>query len=381
MGVLLAARHFDELKSFAEHVTFDKTLLLALLLAVPVFTALSVAGAVWLSQPAESASSQSRSVARRLALAAAVLMAIPAAWLYWQMLWPPALPPAPPGKTHYDRILAIAQGLNIDPFDWSNTPPNAAEAMAVDELVNLLAVPNHLTTRSIVDATKLGPNSNDISDHEFRKLFEVLRKARDAAQSGGENDRVCNLAIAQFQFLQMMSRRGPVGDDGHGLEILVLPSPDTISSTSARKIIDVLETNMSGREDALVKYARSLAYHERRSGWPMRLELILMRGRELPENVRSHYESMERRAETQARSIQLFYAVKLFRDQHGRLPAALDELSPEFLPALPRDEFSDEPMRYVVDGEQYRLYSVGPNGVDDGGNDDDRDFSWRDFQK
>lgn len=388
-GVLLAARYVDEFKSVAEHITYDQlwsladltydqVLILAVLLTTPLLTAVSVASAVWLMNPEKPASSRWRGVARRLALTGAAILAVPAAWLYWQMLWPPVMPPPPPpGSTHYDRILAIARELP----EWGTAPSDAVATAAVEELVILLAEPSHLTTKAVEDGMKLGSNSAAMSGHECLKLFELLRKARETAQSGGEYDRVCDLAIAQFHLQQTMSRGGTIGNDGYSVSYILLPFRDKISSTSARRIIDVLERAMSGREDASVKYARSLAQHERHSGWPMRLELVLMERRELPENVRSHYESMDRLAETEFRSLQVFYAVGLFRDQHGRLPATLAEMMPEFLPALPKDPFTDKPMRYVVFGEKYRLYSAGRNGIYDRLLGDDRDFSWWLYQQ
>lgn len=62
-------------------------------------------------------------------------------------------------------------------------------------------------------------------------------------------------------------------------------------------------------------------------------------------------------------------AVERFRLRHGRLPATLDELVPEFLPGVPGDPWSsDQPLVYRVAAiGDYHLYSIGPNSRDDGG--------------
>jgi hypothetical protein len=62
-------------------------------------------------------------------------------------------------------------------------------------------------------------------------------------------------------------------------------------------------------------------------------------------------------------------AMCLYEADHGRRPAALAELVPAYLPAVPVDPFSpaDRPICYRTDGDAPRLYSVGLNGVDDGG--------------
>lgn len=50
---------------------------------------------------------------------------------------------------------------------------------------------------------------------------------------------------------------------------------------------------------------------------------------------------------------------------HGRTPEMLEELVPEFLPAVPLDPFDNQPLRW--DAEKKWLYSIGSNGVDDYG--------------
>ncbi|MCX7006720.1 MAG: hypothetical protein NTY53_05640 [Kiritimatiellaeota bacterium] len=54
--------------------------------------------------------------------------------------------------------------------------------------------------------------------------------------------------------------------------------------------------------------------------------------------------------------------------QHRRYPAALAELVPQFLAAVPHDVVDGQPLRYRLDGEGgFVLYSIGWDLVDDGG--------------
>lgn len=61
-------------------------------------------------------------------------------------------------------------------------------------------------------------------------------------------------------------------------------------------------------------------------------------------------------------------------------PDRLDDLVPARVAAVPLDPFTDAPLGYRRDGDACLLWSVGPNGVDDGG-DDGRDrvvrMPWR----
>ncbi|HVM50173.1 MAG TPA: hypothetical protein VMU04_19245 [Candidatus Acidoferrum sp.] len=77
---------------------------------------------------------------------------------------------------------------------------------------------------------------------------------------------------------------------------------------------------------------------------------------------------MGARAEVELQMTQAAIALKRFQLRHGCLPPSLDALVPEFLPAVPFDCMAGRPLRYhtTPDGA-YVLYSVGEDGVDDGG--------------
>ena len=59
-------------------------------------------------------------------------------------------------------------------------------------------------------------------------------------------------------------------------------------------------------------------------------------------------------------------ALANYRDEHGKYPRTLADLVPGELERLPNDPFSGKPLVYRLTDEGFRLYSVGPNGVDDG---------------
>jgi hypothetical protein len=62
--------------------------------------------------------------------------------------------------------------------------------------------------------------------------------------------------------------------------------------------------------------------------------------------------------------------VERFRIKHGRLPTSLDELVPEFLNAVPDDPFDGRPLRFISDERGCTVYSIGVDGIDDGGVED-----------
>jgi hypothetical protein len=73
-------------------------------------------------------------------------------------------------------------------------------------------------------------------------------------------------------------------------------------------------------------------------------------------------------AETACRLTVTAIALKRYHLQHSAYPASLNELVPAFLPAVPVDFMDGKPLRYKLrpDGD-FLLYSVGEDGIDDGG--------------
>jgi hypothetical protein len=62
-------------------------------------------------------------------------------------------------------------------------------------------------------------------------------------------------------------------------------------------------------------------------------------------------------------------AIRLYELDHRHRPEKLESLVPDYLPALPADPFAedDRPFGYRLDLDRPFLYSVGPDGVDEGG--------------
>jgi len=61
------------------------------------------------------------------------------------------------------------------------------------------------------------------------------------------------------------------------------------------------------------------------------------------------------------------FALAAFHAETGRWPEGLAELTPKYLPAEPLDRFTGRPLVYRPRPGGYVLYSVGINGLDDGG--------------
>jgi hypothetical protein len=74
-----------------------------------------------------------------------------------------------------------------------------------------------------------------------------------------------------------------------------------------------------------------------------------------------------RREYANLRCLTALVAVERFRRAKGRWPESLEELRPDFQAEIPPDPYDGKPLRYKRLADGVVVYSVGPDGTDDGG--------------
>ncbi len=91
----------------------------------------------------------------------------------------------------------------------------------------------------------------------------------------------------------------------------------------------------------------------------------------LSEDLAPTYEGIQIRFtnnETQTALLTTMLALHAYKLERGRCPGKLSELVPAYLASIPSDPFSrNGPLLYKLDGNNYVLYSIGPDAQDDGG--------------
>ena len=76
----------------------------------------------------------------------------------------------------------------------------------------------------------------------------------------------------------------------------------------------------------------------------------------------------------QNRALQAALAAERYRLEHGKWPTKLEDVSPAFLQKVPVDPFDEKPIRYTIWSDGIKVWCVGENQSDDGG-----DVGWRDY--
>jgi len=78
-------------------------------------------------------------------------------------------------------------------------------------------------------------------------------------------------------------------------------------------------------------------------------------------------QSADDRTAQAGRNLDVAFALGIYQRENGRYPKELAELAPKYLEKVPDDLFSGKPLVYRPDEKGFLLYSVGPDGKDDGG--------------
>lgn len=60
-------------------------------------------------------------------------------------------------------------------------------------------------------------------------------------------------------------------------------------------------------------------------------------------------------------------ALRCYQSSKGQPPARLEDIVPDYLTRVPQDPFPRHALVYHPQGTNWLLYSIGPDGVDNGG--------------
>jgi hypothetical protein len=86
----------------------------------------------------------------------------------------------------------------------------------------------------------------------------------------------------------------------------------------------------------------------------------------IPQMDNQRFQNLDKRGLVRLQLMETRLALELFRREHGQWPTGWQDLVPEYLAAIPADPFSKSSLIYRRQGDSFLLYSVGPDGRDDG---------------
>lgn len=216
---------------------------------------------------------------------------------------------------------------------------------------------------------------------------DLVRLAHRVAGVGAE---VCRVQYASERdcFADMLQRY--YTDDGHGdglarTDRMMLGPAEPgagMPDWGARLAAPAAATVLMGRREVQAVFDETMAGYEREAvplwqygGSPTQKRIERLGSLErlraaplylwLPALSRVHLLSEYARQEGDATQVAL--AATLWRQQTGQWPAALAELVPQWLPAVPPDRYDGQALKYRVVAGQPVLYSIGNDRKDNGG--------------
>ena len=334
-----------------------------------------------LAEPTAMTISRPRPFRRIAAASVLVLALLQLAFLYALLL---QRAPRPAkfelANNHYNRIFAIVlrvQAINPKNFtraDLRTTSPNSETAQELDalysELLPLLASPNAVDYDPAHDA-----HENDSSRIQaFRILARSLEAESKAAHFiANQPDSAADFALATLELGDTLTRGGVAvqalvgeGIKGAGLAQLI-PLRGEVSSANRRQCIAILARCLTSTEPLADLQMRERHFEETAYGWLVRYENALVRFTGRPTPWEQLLLEARRRSGATMAMLQTELACSLLHDDQGRFPDRLEDLVPDYLPELPHDPYSGQPLRYTLKNGKPLIYSTGKDGQDNGG--------------
>ena len=314
--------------------------------------------------------------ARRIAWAGLALAALgTSAVLAWS-LFSPWFNPAPlPDPNGYDDLVRAGGLVTDEPIIGSSTDPLRAYVEANRPALDLLRQGLERPCRvplpgSITELSTLMDRAGAI-----RKAWRVLDSAARLARRDGDRAEAVRCYLDMVRLGHEAARGGLLHNDqmGNLFERMgirgLMALRAGLTADEVRDLLDALRPLDGGREPIEVLLAREQGWFMAAHGMTARVALALNAATldTLRKPAEDSVRSQRLQIQAQFQLLLADLAIRLHRERDGRFPESLAGLVPRFLAVVPDDPFAGRPLIYRPIESGYLLYSIGPNGEDDGG--------------
>ncbi|HUY33429.1 MAG TPA: hypothetical protein VMV69_11830 [Pirellulales bacterium] len=322
------------------------------------------------AEPSQGSSTAQRRHLRRglaridLAALSLVMLLLPGV-AYYQMLTPAPIPyvtlPSPNG---YDELIRVGRLLQDQIVPDANAANQAQlEAFVTQHAALLGAVRAALDhpSQARVDYGPFTPVFDDLGT--IRQLGKAMYAEAKLAELAGGTDSAVVAYSNNIRLGQAVSHGGLllhwlVGLAIHGAGLQELCRiRNSLSPEQCRELIATLQYLEAAAEPIGDVVARDAVSE----GWLPRVLFLDALG------SATMYDQLSDRTIAASRLLVCDLALRIYKADHGRVPQRLAELVPRYLSVVPCDPFSGELPVYRRADESYILYSVGADGVDNGG--------------
>jgi hypothetical protein len=323
---------------------------------------------------------------RVAACAVFLTLAVGLGLIYANMLdrprWPAEQWPEVNEREAFWALLARHKHLNpqeqsIDQLQASGgTAAAQGVAELFDELGELLQHDNITQFDSRYDKPDLAYGTRGLNSvKDARSMARTLTSQAEWDWAAGRHDAALQHDLLCMRLAQAFQRRGTevdtlVGVSVEGMAVHHLADIRTeLSCLEIERIESNLAPLVSAREPLDLLIARNRVLDEEAAGWRGRLAGagLRMRGVEIRSpGIVATIAAFQRR-DAKLAMLRTDLAIRCYGQTHGNWPEDLAALTPDHLATLPVDPYSQQPLVYRATGDDFVLYSVGSDGVDDGG--------------
>jgi len=316
---------------------------------------------------------------KRLATAGVVLWSLlilfPPSFAFYTLSTARPIPKAPSlaGPNHYADLILAAKAFAKFPPSIDTSPLDSIRSF-VNEHRSALDRAHAVLQQSCQASIRY--DVTDVTDllydlMEARRMAYALDVEAVLAQREGRTNDAIRVALEEYRLGNALSHGGALGrwNAGRSIEGIgaarITRLRNSLSADECRQLINALQKIETEREPLEEVFAREAAWADRSYEWHDRLGWHVSRVAALFAISHVHLSNTWQQVRTEALLGTL--ALCGYRREHDQFPAALSDLVPEYLPTVPQDPFSGKPLVYHRTATGYLLYSIGPDGKDDGG--------------
>lgn len=194
------------------------------------------------------------------------------------------------------------------------------------------------------------------------RLAEMEHRPADAARTHLENIRFGN-EISRGGFLIHRLVGTACEAIGYSGLVKVVPQLDSEQLRSLSAELDKVDKQAVTWNEVMHGERLFMRHELRKSFNPLRWIVGWWQNRQVIRKAEAkHNFTVARR-----RLLTTELALRCYLGEQGRAPDRFDQLVPNYLQGVPADPFSKQPLIYRAQGTNWLLYSVGLDGVDEGG--------------
>jgi hypothetical protein len=302
-------------------------------------------------------------------IAAISLLVGPAFFLGWVYLRMLDVPNWSPGDANRPNAWTRIQELAVAAKRSYPTQPDEV----YEELFTLLDQP------SFVVWPKVRPSAQEMNATPTlglpRYLARGLQARGNTLQAQQRHDEAADQCLAVVRMAPMLDADG-IGVHRWETEALrhmghawLAKFREKLSPPKAREAAEVMLTVAAGREPIEATDFRDRIWHDRFTWRDLLKRTILteLQGIELPQMMVGEAEEFTMQEQCFARLLSLDLLIRAYKKEYGRVPASLDEVALKNYADLLIDPYSETQFVYRPTEQGFILYSVGKNGIDEGG--------------